>query len=53
MSDVEKMYEAMRLKWVETRPGVPPKPTWHQLQPQHQMMLMQAFQQIILVMENA
>jgi hypothetical protein len=47
MSDVEKLYAAMTAKWPK-----PCKP-WNELQPGHQMALMQAFNTIIAVMEQA
>lgn len=53
MSDVEKMYAAMCAKWVENVPGSTPKPAWNQLQPGHQIALIQAFNTIIMVMEQA
>lgn len=46
MSDVEKFWEAIRRKWPT------PQPSFHQLDPMEQMMLVQAINIILQILNN-
>jgi len=45
MSEVERFWDAIRAKWPQ------PQPSWHELHPQKQMMIIQALNTMIQVME--
>lgn len=46
MSDVERFWEAIRRKWPT------PQPSFHQLDPMEQMMLVQAINIILQILSN-
>ncbi len=45
MSDVEKYWDAIRAKWPT------PQPSWHELAPQKQIMIIQSLNMLIAVMQ--
>jgi len=45
MTDVERFWDALRVKWPT------PQPSWHELNPHRQMMIMQSLQIMIQTME--
>jgi hypothetical protein len=45
MSDVEKYWDAIRAKWPT------PQPSWHELDPQKQIMIIQSLNMLIAVMQ--